>query len=492
MGRPDDGRTASSAVAMDEESKRELDTALTRGKSRWVLGVAFLVLLAEQSALGFQLIAPALPQFAQHYQTTQVIWAITAFTLTGAVVAPLIGKLGDRYGKRKVLIYIAGISTVGCVISALAPTFEILIVGRVLTAFSIGFAPITYALIRDVFPKGMREISISIATNGVGVVTIAGPFLAGYLLDNHGIGSIFWFVAVISVIGAIGTILLVPETPIRDVSKFDIPGVVGLTVGAFMLLFTISQVSTWGPTSGRTLLLLAASLVVLAGWWRWESHQDEPFVSTHVLKDRATAGTLLAYALVVGAGTMMSAQLPTLLQTPRELAQDYGFGASATGVAGFLVLAGVLTVASGLVVGTLGRKTGFRSFLVLSGIATGIGAIGLATVTTEVWGPVLFYGFVGIGAMVYAAGPNLMMQVAPTEQRGVSAAMLGLFGGVLSSVLAQMGSLILNQNTRQVVGGLPIYDGSGVMWLFLTAACIAVLGSAAALLVPRKPQQITA
>ena len=462
------------------------------GRSRWVVALVFLVLLTEQSALGFQLIAPALTDFAVRYETTHVIWAITAFTLTGAVLTPLIGKLGDHFGKRRILMYAAAVSTIGCVISALAPTFQIFIAGRVLSATSVAFLPVTYALMRDVFPSRMREISISIATNGVGVVTIAGPFLAGFLIDNIGTSSIFWFVAAISVVGAVGTALLVPETSIRDHSRFDIVGIAGLVAGMFLLLLGISQVQDWGLTNPRTIGLLVAAVLILCAWWAWEANYDEPFVSTAVMRNRATTSVLFSFAFIAGAGVMMSSHLPTLLQTPRELADDYGFGVNATGVAGFLVLAGVLTVAGGVMVGILGRRYGFGPFLVLGGALTTVGGVGLASVTTDAWGPVIFYGICGLGAMVYAAGPNLMMQLAPSEQRGVSAGMLGLVGGVLGSLFAQLGGLILSENAKLTDAPMPVYTGSGVRWLFITAAVLAAVGALIALAIPKRPAQLYA
>ncbi|WP_207840894.1 MFS transporter [Williamsia soli] len=477
-------------LAVDERALAEAEKAQERGRGRWILAIVVLVVLTEQTALGFQLIAPALTDIAVKYDTTQVIWVITAFTLVGGVVTPIIGKLGDRFGKRRVLIYAALISIVGAAISALAPSFEILLAGRALTGVSTAFLPITYALMRDVFPAGMRDMSISIATNGVGVVTIAGPFIAGFLIDNVSMESVFWFVAVLSAIGAIGTIALVPESPVRDASKIDFVGAAGVAIAGFMLLLGISQISTWDFIDPRTLSLLIGGLVVLALWWMWEKRHAEPFISPEILKNRSTATVLFAYAFAGGAITVIASYLPTLLQTPRELAVDYGFGVDATGVARYLLVPGIMTVLGGIVVGFAAKKYGFRVFLIIGAFLIALGSVGLATFTTQWWGPVIGYGIVGFGAMVYAAGPNLLMQVAPAEQRGVSAGMLGALAGVLGSLFAQLGGLILSKNTLQVVAGLPIYSGKGVTMFFLLAAAVAVVGGVIAFLVPRRAEPL--
>lgn len=455
-------------------------------RSRWIAAIAVLVLLTEQTALGFQLIAPALGGLAAEFQTTQIIWVITIFTLVGGVMTPVVGRLGDRYGKRRVLLGAAAVSLVGSVICALAPSFGVLLVGRALMGVSAAFLPITYALIRDVFPATWRDMSISIATNGVGVVTIAGPFLAGFLIDNISLESVFWFTAALSTVGALGTIALVPESPVRNREPIDVAGAVVLVIGMLGLLLGISQVQNWGLTSGRTLLCLGASLAVLVGWWVYESRIAHPFVDTRLLRQRPFATVIFAHGFAVSAITVIASYLPTFLQTPRALGGDYGFGLDATGVAKYLVIPGILTVVGGVAVGALSRRYGFRSFLMLGSLLIAAGSVGLSLLTTESWMPIAMYGLVGIGAMVYAAGPNLMMTLSPAAHRGVSAGMLGAAASVISSAAAQVAGLLLNENVSQVVGGYPIYSSHGVFLAFSVAAAIAILGFVIALFVPRE------
>lgn len=462
------------------------------GSGRWIAAVAVLVVLTEQSALGFQLIAPALGGLAAKYETTQVIWTITIFTLVGGVVAPLIGKLGDRYGKRRVLVYAAVVSLIGSIISALAPSFEVLLVGRALTGVSAAFLPITIALMRDVFPPRMRDISISIATNGVGVVTIAGPFIAGFFIDNISLESVFWFVGALSLIGAIGTIALIPESSVRNQSPIDFVGALGLVAGVFALLFGISQISSWEFADPRTLGVLGAGILILAAWWAWEKRTAEPFIEPAILTSRITSTVLLAYAFGGGAITVIASYLPTFLQTPRELGGSYGFGLDATGVARYLVVPGVLTVVGGLVVGVFARRYGFKFFLILGSGFIALGAAGLSIFTEHSWGPIVMYGIVGFGAMVYAAGPNLLMAVAPAEQRGVSAGVLSATMSIVGSLFAQIAGLVLSRNTVQVVSGTPVYSGKGVALVFSLAAVMGLVALVISLYAPRNSESLEA
>lgn len=473
------------AVDVDPQAQQKIVAAQASGNGRWYAAIAVLVVLTEQTALGFQLIAPALTDLAVKYETTQIIWAITIFTLVGGVVTPLIGKLGDRYGKRRVLLYAAGISIIGAAISALASNFEVFLVGRALTGVSAAFLPVTYALMRDVFPERLRNLGISIATNGVGVVTIAGPFIAGFLIDNVSTESVFWFIAALSVVGSLGTIAFVPESPIRLAGKLDLPGAIGLGLGFMLLLLGVAQLQDWGKTDPRTLACLIGGVLVLGAWWWWEHRAADPFIDPRVLKARATATVVASYAFASGAIVVIASNLPTFLQTSREQAVSYGFGLSATGVAVYLFVPGITTVAGGLVVGFTARRYGFRVFLIVGAALIALGSLGLSAFIPQHWGPIVMYGIVGLGAMVYAAGPGMLMLVAPPDQRGVAAGMLGSSTSILGSLFAQIAGLVLASSVVSASGGAPIYTIDAVRVVFYIAAGMGIVGVVLALAIPK-------
>ncbi|MGW4340374.1 MFS transporter [Rhodococcus koreensis] len=460
------------------------------GPGRWIAAIASLVLLTEQTALGFTLIAPALGQFAIKYETTQIAWMITIFILVAAVMTPVIGKLGDRFGKKRVLLISALVGFAGAVVCAMAPTYGVMLVGRALMGVSGAFMPLTYALIRDVFPEKYRNLCIGIATNGVGVVTIAGPFMAGYLIDNVSLESVFWFVAAISLLGAVGIALVVPETPYRNVAKIDVPGFVGLAVGLLLIMFGVSNLSAWHLADIRTLATIGGGLLVLAAWWMWERRASHPFVDTKVLSSRPVATVVLAYSFATAAMTIGASYLPTMLQTPRELGGDYGFGLDATGVARFLIPAGILTVGGGLLVGALAKRYGFRVFLVLGAVLILVGSLVLAFLKSEPWMPMLGYGLIGFGSMVYAAGAGLMMILAPAASRGIVAGMMAAVAGAIGSAIAQISGLVLNENVGQVVQGYPVFTSTGWTTVFLIGAAIAALSILITVLIPRTERQV--
>ena len=120
----------------------------------------------------------------------------TSLTLVGAVSIPLTTKLADLYGKKRMILVVTAIATVGALLVAIANSYAVVLVGRALEGTLLALVPLVYSLMRDIFPRRILAFSVTIAASGVGVVTIAGPFIAGYLVDNHGWQSVFWFLFV--------------------------------------------------------------------------------------------------------------------------------------------------------------------------------------------------------------------------------------------------------------------------------------------------------
>ncbi|MFE4756803.1 MFS transporter [Streptomyces mirabilis] len=477
------------AVPVSGEATQDEPPAISR--ARWIGALIVLVLLTEQTVLGYTLLGPALLGLGTKYHTTQVIWIFTVFTLVGGVVIPMLGKLGDRYGKRRILVYAALVAAVGGAVSALAPTFDVLLVGRALQSTSIAFFPLTFALMRDVFPPAYRPISIAIATNGVGVVTVLGPFVAGFLIDHVSVSAVFWFLGAISLVGALGTLALVPESTIRDRSRIDWTGAAGLTLGMLLLLIGISQVEQWTVANPRTVLTVGGGLVVLVLWWFWERRTEQPFIDTRIMANRSVVTVLGAYSLAFASSYLMSAYMPILVQTPRVLGGEYGFGMTATQVAIFQIMPGVTIVLGGVVVGLASKRTGFRIYMIVGPLIMAAGGLAITLSWANSWLLSGAYAIVGIGVLCFAAAPNLMMILSPPAERGITAAMLMTVSSIVASVFAQISGMVLTGQVTKSVQGVPVYSSLGSELPFLIGAGLAAAGFAIALLIPRAERQLT-
>ena len=476
-------------IELDERAAHQVEEARHRPTRYWVGVILVLVLLTEQSALAINLMAPTLPKIAELFGTTQVIWVITAFTLVGGVATPLITKLADLYGKKKVLVVTAAIAAVGALISSVASTYGLLLFGRGLSGVSIAFIPLAYSLMRDIFPNRLLALAIAITTNGIGLVTIGGPFLAGYLADNHGVRSVFWFVFAASALGGLLTLLLVPETPVRVKARIDWLGAVLLAGGLGAVLLGLTQAQTWQWGDARTLACLIGGTAVLLLWGVWESRTREPLVSMKLLRTKPVFTTMVAAGLAVGAISGVATLLPMMLQTPTELAPGYGFGASVTETAYYTLAAGIFTVLGGFFVGWTAKSIGFRNHLAIGAAFIALGSLLLGVAHAESWQIVVFYSFIGIGAIVYAAVPNLVVGAVPVDQQAISAGMVGTAQTLVGSVVTQLVFVVLSNNVSTVVQGFPIYSETGFRNALLLSAAVGLVGAVVALAIPHGRRQ---
>ena len=209
-------------LGVAEPSLRERDGEKT-WTPRWIAALVIVVVLGELATLSYSLVATALPGIGIHFQTSDLGWTITVANLVTAVAVALIGKLADLRGKRALLLVVTAISAGGAAVSALAPTYEIFLVGRGMQGFLYVIPALGYSLIRDVFPKKLVAFAIAVTFTGAGVLFVISPFLAGWLIDSFGALSVFWLIAGIQALCIVGIVVALPESPLRVKSRLDWP-----------------------------------------------------------------------------------------------------------------------------------------------------------------------------------------------------------------------------------------------------------------------------
>jgi MFS family permease len=481
-----DPTTKVDQVVVDEKQKGIVEQLQQRRGGFWVMVIVALVLLSEQSALAFTVFAPILPQFAGVYQTDQIVWILTVFSLSGAVFGPILAKLGDIHGKKKLLVITAGIATVGAIIGFLAPNFIVLLIGRAIMGVAVAFAPLTFGLMRDTFPPKLRSLGISIATNGIGVVVIAGPILASLLVDNFGTQSVFVLMAVISLLGMLLIGLIVPESPLRAKGHIDWFGAILLVIGVLAAQIAITQAGTWGYLDWRTLLLFFGGIAVLVLWFFQQRAAKEPIISMRLLTRRPFWTPLISIALIVSATAMGSYLVPQMLATPADVAPGYGQGLVATQIALVFAPAGVLVIVGGIFVGLTARSIGFRNQVLIGAALVAVHAIFLAMFHTEVWHYVLAYALGGLGLLVLAARPNLILLAVPEDQRAVANGIVGTADGIIGGTMQQIAFVILAGSVLlQIAPGVNLYNESGFVTALFVGGAIAIVGGLLALAIPQ-------
>ncbi len=472
-----------------------------RWTPRLVISLLSIVLLLEMLAISYIMIATALPSIAAHYETTQGAWLLTSFLLLGAVAAPLVGKLADLHGKRKMLLACVALALLGSLVSALALTYGVLIVGRALTGFLVPCLFLSYSLIRDVFPAKTIALAVSIATSGMGIIAIPAPYITGWLVDGWGFRAIFWF-AVIALVVLGGLIFATTEeSPVRLQSKLDLVGATLLGAGVAGILVGVSFGPTWGWASGSTLAYLIGGIVLVVSWLVSAGVVAEPLIDIKVLRQRSVAFTVTAAGFMYGVSGLFTMLLPMLVMTPAMLGLGYGFGVDAKGTALFQTPTGLFTVVGGVIVGLLvGRGARPRMTLAAGAVSAGLGC-GFAAFSHDSKGLlILFSALVGLGmGLGYASIPNLLIEAVPPQLQASTASIAGVFQSVFPAVLPVIAFTVMNnsyiaQLPPQVMQALPpgtvMYTSDGFKVAYLIAAGAAVACLLAALALPSRIRQV--
>jgi predicted MFS family arabinose efflux permease len=230
------------------------------------------------------LVVPLLPAFPALLDTAPgtVAWLVTSTLLSGAVCAPVLGRLGDMYGKRRMLLVALAIMSLGSALGAVSSEFAVVLAARALQGTALGVIPLGISIMRDLLPeeKVMSGTALMSATLGTGGAV--GLPLAG-LVAQH--ASWQWLFAGSAVLGALQIVLVlavVRESEQRSGGRFDVPGALGLSAALICLLLAISKSSVWGWSSGATLGLLAASAALFTVWGSYELRVPTPLVDLRV------------------------------------------------------------------------------------------------------------------------------------------------------------------------------------------------------------------
>jgi EmrB/QacA subfamily drug resistance transporter len=263
------------------------------------VSIALMAVIASVSGLNV-----AQTHMAVEFGASQntVLWIINIYTLALAALLLPLGAIGDRLGRKPMLIAGLGIFGVANVVAGLAPTAEVMIAARV--ASGIGAAmimPITLAVITSTFPEEQRGKAIGVWTGVAGGGGILGMFLSALLVDVADWRWLF-VLPVALVIVALGmTLKSVPNSRERSAHSFDTIGALVSTVAVIGLIFVLQEGPERGWTAPATLISLAVGLIAGIGFVAWELHRrDAPLLDVRLFRERGLAGGSITLLVVFG------------------------------------------------------------------------------------------------------------------------------------------------------------------------------------------------
>ncbi|MDX6534266.1 MAG: hypothetical protein QOJ13_3059 [Gaiellales bacterium] len=450
--------------------------------------VTLAILTAAGIAFAIQqtMVIPALPALQRdlHTSTTWVTWLVTGFLLVTSVATPLLGKLGDQYGKERLLVVSLAIFFVGCIAAALAPNVATLIAARMVQGAGGAVFPLSFAIIKDEFPEDKVGMGVSVISSLFAVGGSLGLVLSGLIVDHLSWRFLFVVGAVPVGIAVVLVHRYVPESPIKTPTRLDVRGAVLLSLGLISLLLALTQGESWGWGSARVLGLFAAAAVLMPVWGWVELHTREPMVDMRMLAQRPVLLTNLT-ALIAGFAMFGSFVLiPNFVESPRGLSDpvaglvDYGFGATSTEAGLYLLPSALAGFFSGPMAGIMGRRYGWNRPLVLGMSLVAVGVAFLAVLHDRPWHIVAGMLLLGLGLpFAFAAMAKLIIDSVRPSETGVATGIntvMRTIGGVIGG---QLGAAILTGDT---IGGTSVPAESGFVTAFWMSAVAAVVAAVVA------------
>jgi EmrB/QacA subfamily drug resistance transporter len=450
------------------------------------LVVLFLSLGGLTFAVLQSLVAPALPVIAHelHASTDDISWVLTAYLLAASVLTPILGRLGDIVGKRKVLLAVLILLAAGTLLAALAPNLPILIVARVLQGAAGAIFPLAIGIVRDELPRERVGVTVGLLSAIFGVGGGLGIVLAGPIVEHFSWPWLFWFPLILIGVALLGVIFGVPESPLRTPGRLDMVGAAILSVALAALLLAISKGSDWGWGGARTIGLLAVGAVALVVFVLFELRVREPLIDMRLIALRGVWTTNLV-GLTFGFAMYGSFLLiPTLLELPAST--GYGFGKSVSTAGLFLLPSTLMMMVFGPLSGILERRYGPKLPLILGAILE-TAAFALPAFAHSATWQILVAGVLsgaGLG-FAFAAMSNAIIESVPASHTGeatsVNSIVRTIGGSVGSAVVAAV--LTADVTPQGIPADRAFSAGFGV------SAAVAFLAVLAALALPRRRRE---
>ena len=333
----------------------------TPGEPRFL--VATLVFIGLVIAVVASLGAPLITAVADHYRVSLAAsqWTLTIALLSGAVATPVLGRLGSGPRRRTVVLATLAVVVAGSGLTVMSLPFALLLVGRAAQGVGLSLTPLMMATARDHLSERRSASTIALlsvaSVAGIGV----GYPLAGLLTDLGGIRAAYALGLGITAGALLAAALVMPAAPPRPPSRIDVRGALVLTTALLALLMVISQTDVWRHHTVIAVLVLAGSLILLAGWTVLEARTTNPLVDVRLLRHPAVATANLVM-LTGGVGMYLLLSLITrYVQTPA--AAGYGFGLDAFRAGLVLVPFSVLGFVAGRLAPRLRTRFGAHALL---------------------------------------------------------------------------------------------------------------------------------
>ena len=430
---------------------REYDAGYARRVMMVLAGLVMTVMYIEG------MLTPSLPTIQSEFGVTSgsVSLILSSYLITGVALSPVVGKLGDIFGKKRVLGYVLIVYSICVSVTGFSPTFGFMIGARAFQGVGLTVFPLGMSLVREEFPREMvpRAQGILSALFGAGFA-ISLP-LGAWVSNNYGWRTTYHTAIPVVVLLAVLVFLLVRESVYRrPETRVDYVGAALLGGALALIVLALSEGESWGWSSAGFLVVLIAGLLLLAPLLayesRWTRSGREGILDLRLLRIRNVLVTNLVVT-VAGMGMYVALlSVSYLYETPNPV--GYGFDISTTGNSLVPLAVGMIVFApiAGIIVSRIGTKP-------LTGIGAAVGSAGFllgawAIPMHNLIGFLALEFLIGSGiAILNAAVINLLILTVDPRDMGLATAMNSVFRNVGSAIGAPIAGSLLATWTWTIV-----------------------------------------
>lgn len=452
----------------------------------WVI-MAALIFAEVVSTFEGAMIYAALKSFYRLFDDPVAVgWLLSGYMLVASVSAAIFGRLGDMYGRRRLMLVVLAIASCGSLVSALTSNLTVIIAGRAMQGAAGAILPLCYGIIREHVPSASVPVSIGIIAATVAGGAGLGMVLGGILVDFGGWRYIFLVSAAVAALAFVAVWMLIPASKQTKPGTIDWIGALLFLPGVSATLYALSEVE--GGWNARVATIAAVGGGALIAWFIHEYRHEEPLIDVRLMLHPQIGLTLLIWTcLAIGAANIAQIVMVMLQQSPTT---GIGLGISATMAGVIHSPASLLGMAAGPLAGWLAGRSGARTATIMSAIMIALAWTGLFFAHGSVWavGAWIFLNGFGMGA-AFACIPNLIVEVAPAERTSEATGLAQITRKIMSSIGAQAIAVSLATSTVASGDGGRYPDAAAYRFTYGWIAAVCILAAVLSFALPRRARK---
>jgi len=467
---------------------RKMNPGATSAALSFWLVLTVLVIAEMVSALQSTMIVVALSKLYGIYgDPVRITWLLTAPALTATVAAAMFGRMGDLYGRKRVMTWVLVLATSGSALCASSSNLDIIIAGRALEGTSMAILPLAFGVLREAAPDQTRlNIGVGVLGGTYSFTIGIGMFLSGVIIDHAPWQTIFVVTGAVALGALLLLIIVLPrDRPIATTASLDYVG--GLTllvpIGAFLAGLNLGRL--WGWADLTVILLIGLSILGFVCWTFHVLRHPSPIMDLRQLRVPRVAIVNAALATTAMGPMIYPYVFMPILQQP--VWTGIGFGVSATLAGLFKLPTNVTSGCASLVAGYLAAKFTFRPVVIA---ATAVNLLAWLLL----WGQhESLWVVVGTAVLLMApastiingCGPALILDVTPAERTSEAMALSSVLRGLAMAVGSQLIALALATSSIRNAAGTVYPDEHAYVAVFMMMSALALTALVCAMLIPR-------